>query len=413
MDRSPAMAAEPAAAGLRVAASLLLLAAAALPQKEPTSKERDEEIAKLAPVDPYTGGDAAVMAAAGIVAYGPFPWADNFRTEDVDKVLGQRRLLWLETTHFRIGCSLVSAAIPEDPPEYKKFLAAEIKQLREKLPKVPEKPKRLDPWLRLHLYAQRCENAYAEMLKLVGSKDADFAVADTKRYLGMPDKFLVLLFANKSDMARYMDRYFGTKHDVSMREYHKNTQQMIAVLSAEGLEGFDESGIHQHFTQAIWNNLINGIDGFKPLPLWFGEGLAHWYERKVPARTINVLIKDDEAVAEEKREDWPVKVRRRAQHDNAFLPFDKMAAWVKWEELGYHAHAQSWSRVDYLMSVDPLKVGTMLRALKTIPFGATPEESAVPLREKAAEQLQELFGLDGAGFDQKWRAYVLKTYPKK
>ncbi len=407
-DRLPAT-----AAGPRVCAALLLFAAAALGQKEPTSKERDEEIAKLAPVDPYTGNDAALMAAAGIVAYGSFPWADSFRTEDVDKVLGQRRLLWLETTHFRIGCSLVSAAIPEDPPEYKKVLLAEVKQLRQKLPRVPEKPKRLDPWLRLHLYAQRCENAYTECLKLLGATDADFALGDTPRYLGMPDKFLVLLFQKRSDMARYMERYFASKETVSMRQYHQGTNQVLACISAEGLEGFDESGIHQHVTQAVWNNLIGGVDGFRPLPLWFGEGIAHWYERKVPAKTINVLIKDDEAVAEEKRDDWPVKVRRRAQHDGGFLTFDKMAAWVKWEELGYHAHAQSWSRIDYLMSVDPQKVGKMLRALKTVPQAATAEESAPLLRERAAEQLQELFGLDAAGFDQKWRAWVLKTYPKK
>jgi hypothetical protein len=229
----------------------------------------------------------------------------------------------------------------------------------------------------------------------------------------MPDKFLVLLFQKRSDMARYMERYFASKESVSMREYHKATSQLIACISAEGLEGFDESGIHQHVTQAVWNNLINGVDGFKQLPLWFGEGIAHWYERKVPSRTINVLIKDDEAVAEERREEWPVKVRRRAQHDGGFFTFDQMAAWVKWEELGYHAHAQSWSRVDYLMSIDPLKVGKMLRALKALPQPVTPEEGAVALRERAAEQLQELFALDAAGFDQKWRAFVLKTYPKK
>ena len=128
---------------------------------------------------------------------------------------------------------------------------------------------------------------------------------------------------------------------------------------------------------------------------------------------LDVLIKDDEAVGEERREEWPVKVRRRAQHDGAFLPFDKMAAWVKWEELGYHAHAQSWSRIDYLMSIDPLKVGKMLRALKAVPPAATPEETAPVLRERAAELLQELFALDAAGFDEKWRTWVLKTYPKK
>ena len=34
-------------------------------------------------------------------------------------------------------------------------LQDEIKALRKKLPKVPERPKKLDPWLRLHLAAHR------------------------------------------------------------------------------------------------------------------------------------------------------------------------------------------------------------------------------------------------------------------
>ena len=72
----------------------------------------DEEIKKAGPVDPYTGGDAALMAAAGVVGYGPFPWADSFGTADIDKVLGEHRVLWMETKHFRIGSGLKSVPRP-------------------------------------------------------------------------------------------------------------------------------------------------------------------------------------------------------------------------------------------------------------------------------------------------------------
>lgn len=414
-DRLPA-----AAAGPRACAALLLLALAAAaqaPAKEKDKEKADDEVAKLVRVDPYTGGEPATMAAAGIVAYGPFPWADHHRTEDVDNVLGQSKLLWLETTHFRIGCSLPSASIPEDP-DYRPVLLAEVKQLRQKLPKVPEKVKKLDPWLRLHLYAQRFEKAYGEFLQLIGATDADFpALGKAPRqgaYLGLPDKYLVLLFQKRSDMARYMERYCNSKETASMRHYHGETHQLLACVSAEGLEGFDESGIHAHVLHAVWHNLMNGYNGFFcPLPLWFGEGLAHWYTRKVPHKTTNVQIKDDEAVAEDKRENWAVKVRRRAQHEGSCFPFDTMAEWAKWEDLGYHAHSQAWSRVDYLMHLDPQKVGVLLKQLKNVPQAATFEEHAPMLRLRAREQLVELFALDAPAFDQKWRAWVLKTYPKK
>ena len=201
-----------------------------------------------------------------------------------------------------------------------------------------------------------------------------------------------------------------------MRFYHDKTHQMLAGVSAEGLEGFDETALHGHVVYAVMHNLLNGYNGFYyQLPLWFDEGVAHWYSRKVPSDVVNAQIRDDEAVAEDKQSDWPVKVRRRAQHVGAFFAFDAMAAWDKWEEMGYHAHSQSWSRVDYLMSVDPEKVGLMIRELKKMPPSLDGKgiEQAAQARTLAKKLVFELFGLDAAAFDEKWRDWVLKTYPKK
>lgn len=394
----------------------LVLVLAGRAQDKPPAKEEDD-VSKQSPVDPYTGGDPAAMAAAGIVAYGPFPWADFKRTEDVDRVLGERRVLWVETAHFRLGIGLKAVAWPDDAAA-KKALQEEIKALRKKLPKVPEKPKKLDTWLRLHLYAQRCEQAYAEFQKLIGVTDADFPARGKLpregAFLGLPDKFLVLLFQKRSDMGRYMDRFCNRKEDSSMRFYHDKTYQMLLSIAAEGLEGFDESGIHGHFTYALWHNLMSGYNGYSyPLPHWFAEGIAHWHARKIPSEFLNIQIRDDEAVADEKQNNWPVKVRRRAQHDGAWFPFATMAGWTKWEELGYHAHSQAWSRVDYLMSLDRDKVGLMLKQLKSVPPDGTFEAQGAQIGTLAQKLLFDLFELDAAGFDQKWRDWVLKTYPKK
>ncbi len=401
---------------LRVFALFVLFGAALLAQEKPSPKDEDE-VAKLGPVDPYTGGDKAVMAQAGVVAYGPFPWADHHSTTDIDRVLGERRILWLETAHFKIGSSLKSTAWPEHA-DAKKFLQDEVKALRKKLPKVPEKPKKLDPWLRLHLYAQRCEKAYAECQLLLGVTDADFPdkgkLPREGQYLGLPGKFLLLTFQKQSDMGRYMDRFCNRKVDKSMRFYHDKTYQMLLAVAAEGLDGIDESGLHAHVLFATWQNLINGYNGYAfPLPLWFGEGVCHWYARKVPTEFLSVQVRDDEAIAEEKQHNWPVKVRRRAQHDGTWFPFDDMANWAKWEEMGYHAHSQSWSRLDYLMQLDREKVGLMLRQMKAVPSDGTFEGQAPALRTMAQKLLFELFELDGPTFDTRWREWVLKTYPKK
>jgi hypothetical protein len=398
-----------------VFAWLLAISSGALAQDKPPSPKDEDEVKKAGPIDPFTGGDKAAMAAAGIVAYGPFPWADGQRTEDVDRVLGEGRVLWIETEHFRIGYNMRSIPWPEDAAA-KKALGDEIKLLHKKLPKIPEKPKRIEPWLRVHLAALRCEKAYGEFLQLIDASDADFAKAGegSGPYLGLPDKFLVLLFQKKSDLARYLDRFCGQKSDTSMRFYHDKSRQMLFAMAADGLEGFDESGLHGHLVYALWQNLMSGYNGYSyPLPLWFSEGIAHWYGRKVESQFLNIQIRDDEAVADEKQNNWPVKVRRRAQYDTTWFPFATMAEWSKWEDLGFHAHTQSWSRIDYLMQVDRQRVGLMLKKLKSVPPGNSYEGMAGTLRTAAQKLLLELFDLDATTFDQKWREWVLKTYPKK
>lgn len=410
-----------AGAGTAAAARLLLLLLAVLSSvggelvAQDDGKD-DEEIREAGLVDPYTKGDAEWMARAGIVAYDSFPWADGLRTDDVDKVLGEDRVLWLETAHFRIGSTFKSFAWPNDSDK-RKALQKEIEELRKVLPKVKPKPKRIDPWLRLHLYARRVESCYADMLELLGATDADFPPRGTGprdgAFLGQPDKFLVLLFQKKSDMARYMDRFCGLRADTSMRYQHGKTHQMLSCVSAEGLEGFDDTALHGHVVYAVMHNLFAGYNGFYyQLPPWFVEGLAHWYSRRIPSDVPNVDIRDDEAVAEYRQNDWSVKVRRRAQHEGAFFPFETMAAWDDASAMGYHAHSQSWSRLDYLMQRDAEKVGVMLRQLKTLPGGGDVKASASRARELAQQLLLELFELDPAAFDAAWREWVLKTYPK-
>jgi hypothetical protein len=123
-------------------------------------------------------------------------------------------------------------------------------------------------------------------------------------------------------------------------------------------------------------------------------------------------IKDDDAVEQEKQNEWPRKVRRRAQYEATCIPFATMVSWQKWEELGFHAHTQAWSRIDFLMSRGPEKVGQMLKALKSLP-GASAGADKATIDAAAARELQERFGLDDKSFDQQWRDWVLKTYPKK
>src|SRR5688572_8185956 len=102
---------------------------------------------------PYCKGDAELMAKAKLVSHGGFEFGIN-DTAKIDAYLAAADIRWLESEHFQIGLALSPHKVKE---EEKKKVRAELAKLAEVLPEVDTRTKILDPWLRLHLYAQRCE----------------------------------------------------------------------------------------------------------------------------------------------------------------------------------------------------------------------------------------------------------------
>jgi hypothetical protein len=377
----------------------------------------DDEVLKAGRRDPYTEGDAVAMQAAGIVAYGPFPWADRQSTADVDRVLGEGRILWLETAHFRIGCSLASAPMPVDA-EPRRQLGDELARLHKALPKASEKPKRLDPWLRLHLYAQRAEELYAAFERLVGATDASFGDGQEPpngRYLGLPGKYLLLLLQKKGDFARYLDRFTTAKSEQSIRYYHAVTNQFLFAVAVDANDSFDEPALHSNVVYSLVQNLACGLHGytFAPPP-WLTEGLAHWYSRQIATEFINCKPKDADAVNDRDKHLWAHKVRLRCQHDGATLSFEQLLRWRAADELGYQGHIQAWSRIDYLMSLGPEKVGLLLDRIKRMPV--PPDGKGIPPETLISAQtgaLADLCQMDPAMFDQRWREWTQKAYARR
>jgi len=215
-------------------------------------------------------------------------------------------------------------------------------------------------------------------------------------------------------MARYMKRFCDTEADDSFRYVHKVTHQPLLCISAEGMEGFDAAGLHSHFVFALWQNLMNIYRGFYyPLPMWFTTGLAHYFSRQVESEFISARIRDSEAVDQQSQNKWYEKVYKRSRHEGATIGFEELAAMHEWEQFGFHAHTQSWSRLEFLMERDRAKVGLMLDRMKRVPSSGGWEADGARLRKLMPKLLYEAFGMDGPTFDAEWRAWVLKNYPKR
>ena len=117
--------------------ALLVLLALALPL---AAQAKDKERC------PYCKEDPALMAAAGVLSHAPGAIADKGGEELVAKY-PVSRWLFLETAHLRFASALGDSAIEARDRER---VEAELARLRVALPSVPTKPRRLDPWLRLH-----------------------------------------------------------------------------------------------------------------------------------------------------------------------------------------------------------------------------------------------------------------------
>lgn len=378
----------PALRPLSFALVLALLGGALFAQKEkepPTTKDADET-AKTVKKDPFTGAEEKGMKALGIVGYAPMPWVDGKRTEDVEKILGENRILWLETAHFRLGSTLAAASAPEDP-EARKLLNAELQRLKKRWSKMPDRASRIDPWLRFHLYAQRCEELYEDFAELAGHDPA------AKTFLGQKDKFTVLLFQKKSDLARYVDAFCGRKSESSQRHFYGGSQSSGIVITAENQDFYDEPGVHAVFRF----NLIQAfMDARGGAPYWLSAGIAHWYERQVPSNLITCAIKDDENVDQNTQHKWKEKMRARATRESLCTPFAQLCTQT---DLGYWAHVQAWSRVDHLIALDRTKFTEFLSGLK----GGSSAQAQEQL-------LQQVYGVDGPTWDTKWREWAVKTY---
>lgn len=368
--------------------AFLLLGTALAPAQDPPPAGDGEDILKAAKKDPFTGAEPKAMATAGVTAYGSMMWAGGFRTDDVDKVLGPGRVMWLETAHFRIGYNLATAAPPEDP-EARKGLAADLGRMKKRHPRFPERAGKLEPWLRLHLYAHRAEEMYAEVAALVGHDDK------SGTFLGQKDKFALALFQKKSDLARYLDRFCGQKGEDGRRVHFASTGQHGIAMAAEGDEPRDEAQVH-----SLFRNLLAGalLDAGGDTPFWLKCGYAHVEDRKSPSRFLIVAIKDDDHVEAETQHKWHAKMKGRVRHAELLTPFAELATMY---DFGYWHHLQAWSRVDYLLSTDRKKFGELLRAMR----GGNSFNAGAQM-----EALRTVYGMEPADFDARWREWVAKTY---
>lgn len=388
------------------------VAAAQLRPEAP--KEEELEL-----VDPYTKGEPTALDKAGYVSFGPFRLADQVRSQDVEETLGAERVLWVETAHFRIGSTLRTYKFQGDQREEKR-IKEELERLKPRFERFPAPRGKLDPWLRLHLFALRLEELYTRFQQRFGLADADF---DPRRrasgvdlgpgpYLGMPHKFVVLLWEKDSGVGRFSRRYAG--HEAQAFVRWQLPGAMVLCASAESVRNFG------HPLESTFTCLIIGetthilLDGFRnawaAAPQWLRFGLASTFSRELDPRwaiAATGVVQSTEG--DEYR--WEPRVARLVA--NGFVKdWEEMLGWVSWRDISAQDHMLAWSRVSWLTQRKEGDLRAFLTALCVPVPNKNEAERAQLGAERTHSAAASALGKSLPELDREWRAWVARNYPK-
>ena len=398
--------------------AFVLLAGLAAAQRD--DDEDDEN--KPPEEDPYTEFDEDLVRELGYDNLGgPFLITRSHNTESVEETLGRKWMLWAETEHFQIGSTLGSRFPPRGDRELAKRFDAELDRLRDRGLKLPRKVKDVDAWLHLHLFAQRLEDTYDEFERIFGVTPDSFPPAPERQpdtvdrsvpgpYLGSHHKYIVLLFEEKSDLARYLARYTGQQRKTSFRYLFQEDDANLFITAREvyAISKDEFSHFHCHVVGNVFRLLVSGYRGFRyNVPPWFLEGLAHWTTRRLDPTFFSPTVPDGQDADYRRDPEWEDKVYARVKND--YWPkSSELMTIAEPGDMKFADHLMSWSRMDFLLSRESGKPGLYLDRVKSLPWRA--DLSFDDVREAQERGMEEAWGLDYDTLDAEWAEWVKKAY---
>jgi hypothetical protein len=365
---------------------------------------------------PYCKNDPQLLKAAGLVAHAGFEFGSS-DTGQVDALMAANDIRWLESTHFQLGFALGSHKVKDDE---KKKIRAELDRLALVLPAVDSKVKVLDPWLRVHLYAQRCEDVYARFCELMQVKDADFPKGDGPwngqgkymgegPYLGQKGKYEVLLLPSEAAGTQFLREQFGLTTKLSQRWNVINRDTLILVVHTGQGDLREDGAMHGH---VAFNLAINMLDGYKhysyDTPIWIREGLGHFIEREINPK-FNTFDSSEGAVAAmTRKEKWEPEVRKMVAA-NQNISMAQLLALKDYAGLTLNHHYTVWSMTDFLVRTMPDAYAAFNAKLHGLVNKQNiPDGSNMPDQHRTI--FQEVIGMSYTEFDAAWIKWVGETY---
>ncbi len=380
----------------------------------PQGKDGMEEFEEQ---DPYTKGKSELVEALGYKRMGHMMWHSGEDTKAVQMNMGGIDMLFVETEHFKIASSLGTYKIPNDKEERTK-IKAELKRLKKKLGRLKAPKNALDPWLRLHVYAQRAEDQYAAFCDEFDLSPADFE--KTGPNLGYPNKTLLVLCQRKSEFGRYIRTYHDSSIEYGFRTIQTNDAMTVAVNQEALTEGREreqempaDAMLHNVLVSMLSSIFVDAYQGnMFSAPRWFVYGLAHEHVRAIAPHLPQFDGRKSGTGGDADHWDWEPRVYKLVKN-KFFAKATEMFAWKEYTDLHERDHMVSWSKVMFLMNEIEGDQKAFLGAICSKSGGLPAGEVDDRLVARQVEALKQHFGLTPEEFDAAWAKWVKKTYRKK
>ena len=371
------------------------------------------------PPDPWTAGNQVRMQRLGYDSVGgPFAFGSGHDTTAVAELLADEPLLWVETAHFRIGCSLSPLRIRGDfGSEWIESVRTELKQLAGTITELRTDTRELDPWLRVHLIAFRLERLYAEVAANLRDADRDpkatalAGASGNGPFLGMEQKFTVLLVRKASSLARYTRAFCGTESTEPLRWHDRGFGSVLWGAAEETSERLfaNDLALHAHLVFNVAHNLYSSYRGHeRPLPPWVVVGLGHWHSRKISTRYPAFDRKRDrDRTTDGNFWLWEKRIDSMLRN-GTFQPLSTFCAQTDARAFGIEQDVQSWALVSFLMAAWPDPFLRFVRLCKEPTAPPRRGQVAVETRPPQLLAIEQALHLSLPELEAKWREFVLR-----
>lgn len=362
-------------------------------------------------VCPWCKNDPELMAKAGVVSHGPIPIGPK-GSADIVANLPATQWVFLETAHLRWASSLGPATVDLKD---KARVESELARLRVLLPSVPEKIKKLDPFLRLHLFAMRGEEFYARFQALLQVTDADFPAQRQRkgpymgngRFLGEADKFEVVIHNTRATHAPFTQSFSGASVVDSVRWHFKETHKLIVSVPAEDPDLRQDRWLFPHVVHNLSHLFLCAYKHFSyDPPIWLDEGLAHAMEKEIAPESNTTDGEEGTLRDTSGPPDWKAAARKiEAAKDDRSLA--ELLHAKEFAQLDMPANIVAWSKVRFLIETEPDKFAKFIGLVKG-QLDAQGVPNGQNLEDLQRNALRDLWGWTPADFDAAWRAWVKK-----